>query len=347
MDLSRGSAPVQARVGIAPGTGVVVRFGPTIGVFAADTSPDEPFTAAWLQRLYRWERDGAPKAEDMAWEAAELLVAHRRTAPAWGAAIRIEDGYLVLLHGPVRAQVDTASGRTELSGAQDLTWVDRRFTGQIIRVALTLSESGDVVADPRSDLRGGLVPTGSGLVLTLDVAPVEPTGPLPSTTTPTRPTGSTSVASPPVGTSPVVGPPPPAAHTLTGSDETMALTVTTGVLVADDGSRTILDRDYVFGRDPSQDPTVVSGRATPIRVHDPDNLISRVQARVAGSRSTVTVCDANSANGTYIAAPGAAEWIRIGTVHTLLPLGWSLRLGARVFTHRSAETGSADSDPAG
>ena len=119
------------------------------------------------------------------------------------------------------------------------------------------------------------------------------------------------------------------------------------MLVADDGSRTILDRDYVFGRDPSQDPAVTSGRATPVRVQDPDGLISRVQARVAASLPTVTVSDANSANGTYIAAPGAAEWTRIGTVHTLLPLGWSLRLGARVFTHRPADAGPVDRDAAG
>ena len=51
MEPSREVAPAGLRVRIAPGTGVVVRFGPTIGVFAADAGPDEPFTAAWLLRL--------------------------------------------------------------------------------------------------------------------------------------------------------------------------------------------------------------------------------------------------------------------------------------------------------
>ena len=109
-------------------------------------------------------------AEALAWEAAELLIAHRATAPAWGAAIRIADGYLVLLHGAVRAEIDTPAGRFELSGAQDLTWVDRRVLDPIGRIALSLTASGEIVADPRSDLRGGLVPAGSGLVLSTGAA---------------------------------------------------------------------------------------------------------------------------------------------------------------------------------
>lgn len=322
----------EPRVGIVPGTGVVVRFGPTIGVFAANTSPDEPFTAAWLERLSRWERAGARTAEDMAWEAAELLVAHRRTAPAWGAAIRLADGYLVLLYGAVRAQLDSPSGRTQLCGTDDLTWVDRRVTGQITRVALALSKSGDIIADPRWDLSGGLVPTGSGLVLTVptDRAPIAP-GPAPS---------STGLPVPITGRQPswTVLPASDA------SEATHAVIVTAGVLVADDGSRTILDREYVFGRDPSQDPAVVRGHATPIRVDDPDNLVSRVQAHVVGSATTVTVRDTNSANGTYIAPPGAATWTRIGTFPTLLPLGWSLRLGARVYVHHTAVTSAPASE---
>ena len=132
-------------------------------------------------------------------------------------------------------------------------------------------------------------------------------------------------------------PPPSADHSYpvgsASSDETQVVTVSCGVLVADDGTRTILDRDYVFGRDPGQDPAVARGGATPISVDDPDSLISRVQARISVVGGVVTVSDASSANGTFIAAPGAKEWTRIGTVPTVLPEGWSTRMGRRVFTH--------------
>ena len=209
-----GVGRAEPKVGIVPGPGVVVRFGPTIGVFAPDAGPSEPFTVAWLERLSRWDADEAPSAETLAWEAAELLIAHRATAPAWGAAIRIADGYLVLLHGAVRAEIDTPAGRFELSGAQDLTWVDRRVVDPISRIALSLTSSGEIVADPRSDLRSGLVPSGSGLVLTTGAAPTTPDRPdaapppglpgqppglpAPSPSAPTRPPGPATNAPSPV-----------------------------------------------------------------------------------------------------------------------------------------------------
>jgi hypothetical protein len=121
------------------------------------------------------------------------------------------------------------------------------------------------------------------------------------------------------------------------ADETQLVTLSCGVLVADDGTRTLLDREYVFGRDPGHDPAVVRGSATPITVDDPDSLVSRVQARVGVAAGVVTVSDAGSSNGTYIAAPGAKEWTRIGPIPTVLPEGWSMRLGKRVFTHTAAE----------
>jgi hypothetical protein len=390
---------------------VVVRFGPTIGVFGPDSSPDEPFTAAWLDRLTRWERGDTGTPEELAWDAAALLVAHRSTAPAWGSAIRVADGYLVLLHGAVRAEIDGPGGRLELSGAQDLTWVDRRVADPITRIALSLAPSGEIVADPRSDLRGGLVPAGSGLVLTaappvaltpaarvpseqvpVDRPPSPGAGatpadglPLPGVAVPpaslgwspgTRPGSAgqrpeyppypSAPPAPPVpapvpsaspgrpDARPPTGPtstlrveserlaaqvPPPAGPPPSRiPEETQVVTVSSGLLIADDGTRTILDRAYVFGRDPGNDPAVVRGYATPISVDDPDSLISRVQARVAAVGGVVTVSDANSANGTYIAAPGAREWTRVGSVPTVLPEGWSMRLGRRVFTHTASPT---------
>ena len=58
---------------------------------------------------------------------------------------------------------------------------------------------------------------------------------------------------------------------------TEALAAPMGHLVSTDGVRIPLDRDYVLGREPEVDPTVRSGAATPVRLADDENLISRSQ----------------------------------------------------------------------
>ncbi len=113
---------------------------------------------------------------------------------------------------------------------------------------------------------------------------------------------------------------------------TMATTGALAELVGEDGSRTSLDRDYVLGREPAADEAVRSRKASPLQVDDPDQLVSRVHARLWADRGVVFVSDASSANGTFIAAPGAKDWTRVGQEGTELPLGWSIRLGGRVYT---------------
>lgn len=83
-----------------------------------------------------------------------------------------------------------------------------------------------------------------------------------------------------------------------------------GVLVLDDGSIFSLDTDYVIGRDPSRDPDVVAGTARPLRIEDPEGLLSRVHARIHLEGWEVAVIDLGSANGTGIWGPYDTVWQR-------------------------------------
>jgi FHA domain len=80
-----------------------------------------------------------------------------------------------------------------------------------------------------------------------------------------------------------------------------------GVMLFDDGTRITLDGDYVLGREPALDGDVMSGRARPVRVSDPEGTVSRLHLRISLVGWQVEVSDLGSANGSSLQSSGGGQ----------------------------------------
>jgi hypothetical protein len=355
---------------VQPGDGLVGRFGDTVLLIAGPVSEGDRFVEQLMGTVEGASAETAVPGASLAQRVGELLFRAGSTRVAsFGVMAPVEGGALVLLHGDVDAEITQPSGVNRLSGRQAVTWVDHVVRAPFDRVALTRGSSGPVAVHPRSDLRVGVVP-GAGFVLTpagraptpapASVSPVvaeveDDLLPTEATEAARAPADDEVVApilpkretSGPFDQAEDVTPPQPGRATIgtesplegedgpTGPRRRAAATMAVGAppeLVGEDGSRTPLDGDYVLGREPGTDEAVRSRHASPLQVDDPDQLVSRVHAHLSVDRGVVFVRDASSANGTFVAAPGAKDWTRVGQEGAELPVGWSMRVGGRVFT---------------
>ena len=313
------SSPVS-HVGVEVGDGIVARFGDAL-VLVVRPAEHRQQAEEVLEAVEAATDDAVATGASVAHRLAALVAAQPESVPPFGAVAPLGDGYVVLLHGPVSAEIASPLGVVRLSGEQAVTWVDHKVEVPLERLSVT-SGGHPVQVEPMSDLRAGLVP-GSGFVL----APGRAAGQPPLSPSAREVSPSARETAPPAGAS-------------TGGRPTEVLSQPVGHLVATDGLRIPLDRAYVLGREPEADPAVTSGSATPVRLADDENLISRVHSYISVGAGQVSVRDAASANGTFVAAPGDEEWARVGEDPVELPPTWSMRVGNQVLTYVSAATGS-------
>lgn len=112
-----------------------------------------------------------------------------------------------------------------------------------------------------------------------------------------------------------------------------------GVLVLDDGATFTLDANYLVGRDPDRHDVVAGGQARPIRLYDPEGLVSRAHVLIELEGWEVRISDLDSSNGTYVFTPGATEWVRLRPhERVMIGPGTRIGLGRRGFLYESHRT---------
>ncbi|GAC1599306.1 MAG: hypothetical protein NVS3B21_25710 [Acidimicrobiales bacterium] len=106
-----------------------------------------------------------------------------------------------------------------------------------------------------------------------------------------------------------------------------------GILVLDDGSAVSLDADYLIGREPGGDSRVARGDLRPLTLRG--TSVSGVHAEVRLDGWRVLVNDLGSTNGTFVAAPGAQGWTRLGSEPVELEPGFRIAAGGTTMVFES------------
>ncbi|WP_162941656.1 FHA domain-containing protein [Desertimonas flava] len=335
---------------LGSGSGVVAAVG-DVALFVVDGDAAE--------RLVDLVRDVAaadgPPGRPLAQRLAALVTGDDET-PAFGAIAALDDGWLVLLHGPVEAAVTAAGTEEVLSGASSVTWTDRIVPATADAVLITPAGSARPGSSPLR-LEAGVVPGGwlrvtatarqvAPVVATefelfpLSAEGVEPRPPLPVDGV-ERPAASAPAAVDESGVAAAAAEPAEAVEEAVSAepaalpapdprDQRMSL----GLLVFDDGSAFGLDEDYVLGREPEIDESVVAGSARPIALDDAADTVSRVHAEVRLAAPEVHLIDRGSTNGTHLWNETSGAWDRLipGQPRVIRP-GEHGAVGRRTFVY--------------
>lgn len=302
-------------VQVMPGDGLVARFGDVVLYTDAQGAAADALLAA-----VETASAADPPGEGLAAEVAGVVFGPAAAA-AVGLAAPTDTGFVVLLHGPVAAIVETREGPRRLTGGQGPAFVSETVAGTVPTVGFSAAAAGPRWPDPRSDLRSGVVP-GGGVVMVGDAVRA-----------PSDHIETVAIKPSIVGRDATPDADQAVTRRFAGLGETSVAVSASRALTCPSGASYPLDRAYVIGRAPLSDEAVRTANASPIVVpYDP--YVSRVHAYVTVRGAEVLVRDANTASGTYIAAPGAEDWTRLGPEPTRFEPGWSLRVGDWIATYR-------------
>lgn len=329
-------------VELGAGTGVVAVIGGVLG-FVADGDAAEPLVTALREAA---SGDGTP-GRRVALRLASLVAADDAALPDFGVLAPLDDGWVVLLRGAVAASVVGADGAEErFTGEMSTTWVDRIVPPTTVAVLIAPAGTAPPGASPLR-LEAGVVPGGWLRIalaptarptspqpilppfeaFSLDPEGVEPRPPLPVEGVTVRTGGDVAEAD--------------EERPIPGASPDDRQRVSLGLLVFDDGAAFGLDEDYVLGREPEIDESVVAGTARPIALDDPADTVSRVHAEIRLAAPDVHLIDRGSTNGTHLWDVTTGSWDRLtpGQPRVLRP-GERGAVGRRTFVFESSTTGT-------
>jgi hypothetical protein len=154
---------MTTHIGIAPGNGLVGRFGDTVILIpgGADDAVSELLDVAAAVASDRQQPASMIAARLATWVIGRMP----EDVTAFGIVTPVPEGVVMFLRGAVWCTVTEGGSSRELSGEQALTWVDQIVPGSFERLAMGGAAGRPVQAVPMSDLRDGVVP-GQGFVLT-------------------------------------------------------------------------------------------------------------------------------------------------------------------------------------
>ncbi|KIA63191.1 hypothetical protein FG87_20230 [Nocardia vulneris] len=188
-------------VGIAPGNGLVARFGGIVVYLSGETASTERILGT-IEAVAEFDRPGAALAQRL----AAVVFAGTAEPQHFGVLAPTDDGTLILLRGPVFAEINGAEGTRRLDGTRAFTWVDEIVREPFRRITIGAAGTAALKALPRTDLRAGIAP-GGGFVLNAALRRAAKTPRRPAETPPpavdltahrarTRPASSTSEPEP-------------------------------------------------------------------------------------------------------------------------------------------------------
>ncbi|WP_039796623.1 FHA domain-containing protein [Nocardia araoensis] len=142
-------------VGIAPGDGLVARFGAVVAYLGAETTSTDRILGT-IEAVAAGEHPGAALAQRL----AAVIFGSTVQSPPFGVVAPTDDGVLILLRGPVTAEIQGAEGTRRLDGGRAFTWVDEIVREPVRRITIGADTGAPPTALPRTDLRAGVVPGG-------------------------------------------------------------------------------------------------------------------------------------------------------------------------------------------